>query len=127
MVAQLLIGAVFAAVGIFGITYDRRLRRRGKRTTGSVVDLQYEHDGNSGGYNPVIEFRTADGQQVRAVSSAAGDPPPARVGDKVPVLYDPANPSVVEIDTVMGRGTWLALLAAAVGLFFIVTAFVHVR
>jgi hypothetical protein len=120
-------GAIFLAVGIFGIRYDQRLRKRGKRTTGSVVDLQYQHDMNSGTYRPVLEFRTADGATVRAEASEGGNPPPARVGDQVPVLYDPGNPSVAEIDTFMGRGTWIAAVAAAVGLALIVATVVHVR
>jgi hypothetical protein len=75
---------------------------------------------------PVVEFRTRSGEQVRARTSEGGSPPPARVGDQVPVRYDPANPSTVEIDTIMGRGTFLPAGAALVGLALIVFAFVPV-
>jgi hypothetical protein len=75
-------------------------------------------------HNPVLEFRTADGAQVRAVASEGSSMLPT-VGKQVPVLYDPGNPSVAEINTIMGRGTWIAGLAAAVGLVLIIGPFVH--
>jgi Protein of unknown function (DUF3592) len=127
MVGVFFAGIVFAAVGIYGVVYNLRLRRRGVRTTGSIVDVErrFNPDPNVGtAYHPVLEFRTADGAQVRAVASEGSGTPPA-IGKRVPVLYDPGNPSVAEINTIIGRGTWLAGLAAAVGLVLIVGAFVH--
>jgi len=44
----------------------------------------------------------------------------------VPVRYDPADPSVAMIDTIIGRGTWIAGLASVAGLALIVTAIIHV-
>jgi hypothetical protein len=73
-------------------------------------------------YFPVLAFRTADGEQMQAVSKTSGQPP---VGKQVPILYDPANPGVVEINTFMGRETWLPVLAAAVGLALIVVGIMH--
>jgi hypothetical protein len=123
--AVIIFGLVFAGVGIYGIVSSRRLWRRGVRTTGSVVDLERRVDPGAGPgvvYFPVLEFSTADGEQMRAVSKTSGQPP---VGKQVPILYDPANPGVAEINTFMGRGTWLAVLAAAVGLALIVGGIMH--
>jgi hypothetical protein len=123
----ILLGTVFAATGIFLVVYDRRFQRRGVRTTGSVVDLERHPVSGPNGvdtYSPVLEFRTADGAQVRAVARVSDSVPPA-VGKQVPVLYDPSNPSVAEIDTIMGRGTLFAGLFAAVGLAFIATTIIH--
>lgn len=127
MVGAVVAGIVFAAVGIYGMVYNGRLRRRGARTTGSIVDVErrFNTGPNAGtAYHPVLEFRTADGAQVRAVASGGSGAPPT-IGKRVPVLYDPGNPSVAEINTIIGRGTWIAGLAAVVGLVLIVLPFVH--
>jgi Protein of unknown function (DUF3592) len=127
MVVVVLFGIVFMAAGIYGIVYNRRLQQRGVRTTGSIVDVERDFTGGPGGgttYRPVLEFRTADGSQVRAVASEGSSMLPS-VGKQVPVLYDPGNPSVAEINTMTGRGTWIAGLAAAIGLALIIGSFVH--
>jgi hypothetical protein len=127
MAGVVFIGIAFAAAGIYGMVYNRRLQRRGARTTGSIVDVERRFDPSPGAgtiYHPVLEFRTADGAQVRAVASEGSSALPT-IGKQVPVLYDPGNPSVAEINTIIGRGTWLAGLAAAVGLVLIIGPFVH--
>jgi hypothetical protein len=126
MVGVVLAGVVFAAVGIYGVVYNRRLQRRGMRTTGTIVDVERRFDANPNvgtTYHPVLEFHTSDGAQMRVVAAGGSGAP--TIGKRVPVLYDPGNPSVAEINTIMGRGTWLAGLAAAVGLVLIVGSFVH--
>jgi hypothetical protein len=127
MIAEILAGAVFTAAGVWFFLNGRALQRRGVHTTGRVVDLQYNPDpaNGTGNYHPVLEFRTAGGEQVQAVAREGGNPAPARVGADVRVLYDPVNPSVAEIDTFMGRGTWLPVVAALVGVGLIVNAIIH--
>jgi hypothetical protein len=125
MAVAIIAGLVFAGVGIYGVVTNRRLWRRGVRTTGSVVDLErrVNPDPKVGVvYFPVLAFRTSDGEQMRAVSRTSGQPP---VGKEVPILYDPANPGVAEINTLMGRATWLPALAAAVGLALILYGIVR--
>jgi uncharacterized protein DUF3592 len=127
MVAVVLFGIVFMAAGTYGIVYNRRLQQRGVRTTGSIVDVKRSFSaapGEGTTYQPILEFRTADGTQVRAVAGEGSGVLPT-IGKQVPVLYDPGNPSVAEINTITGRGTWLAGLAVAVGLALIIGSFVH--
>ena len=123
MIASILFGALLVAVGVWFMVKGTPLQRRGARTTGRVVALQREQnpvdaDGSiSHSYSPVLEFRTAGGEQVQAVARSGGNPAPARVGDDVRVLYDPADPSVADIETF--RGGWLSLLAVLAGAGFI--------
>lgn len=110
-----LFGGLFMVVGGYGFLKSRHLARTGLRTDAEVVDLYERPDAESGRmYYPVVRFRAADGQEVVTRTRSGGSPPPARPGDRVRVVYQPGNPQVVSIDTVMGRGT------ALTGLFFLV-------
>ena len=123
MIASILFGALLVAVGVWFMIKGTPLQRRGARTTGRVVALQRDPDtvdpdgASVSSYSPVLEFRTAGGEQVQAVARSGGNPAPARVGDDVRVLYDPADPSVADIETF--RGGWLSLLAVLAGAGFI--------
>ena len=46
---------------------------------------------------PVVEFELPDGQTVRAQTRTGRYPKPASVGDTVRVLYDPTQPSRVDL------------------------------
>ena len=123
MIASILFGALLAAVGAWFMVKGTPLQRRGARTAGRVVALQREDFADADGiiihsYSPVLEFRTAGGEQVQAVARSGGTTAPARVGDDVRVLYDPADPSVADIDDFMPRGGWLSLLAVLAGVGF---------
>jgi hypothetical protein len=87
------IGLVLLAVATFVHARERRFIRSAARATGTVVDLSRGR-GSEGGsvYYPVIAFRTAAGDSVTFVSNAGSNPPSREVGERVEVLYDPAQP-----------------------------------
>ena len=62
---------------------------------GTVVELT--HYGK--GFRPVVEFTPASGQAVRFTSVVASNPPAFRVGERVGVYFDVANPGDAFIDT----------------------------
>jgi hypothetical protein len=119
MTASILFGALLVAVGAWFMVKGTPLQRRGARTAGRVVALQRDPDTVdpdgiiNRNYSPVLEFRTAGGEQVQAAARSGA----ARVGDGVRVLYDPADASVADIETF--RGGWLSLLAVLAGAGFI--------
>lgn len=129
MHTQILYGVAFIAAGIGGIWYDRWLRKRGTHTTGSIVDVECEYDprpSSEGGgtkYHAVLEFCAASGWDVRAVCRQSTSMEP-RIGKQVPVLYDPENHHSARIDTVFGRGTWIAGAALGIGFYLIVANFI---
>jgi uncharacterized protein YneF (UPF0154 family) len=68
-------------------------------------------------YRPKISFTTKTGQKIEFTHNVSTNPPAYHVGESVPLLYDPANPNNVRIDTMWGGygGTILMLI---VGLMF---------
>jgi len=73
------------------------LRAHGVRTTGIVLNA----DGG-----PLIEYTTNEGRTRQFQSHVASNPPKYAVGDKVPMIYDPAKPSRAKIDSFSDQ--WLA-------------------
>jgi hypothetical protein len=114
---SLFIGALFAALGCYMAYADLRLTRVGRTATAEVVDLKWaDTDGSDqGSYYPVVVFRTADGQQVRAPTKFGSFPPPAQVGERVQVIYDPADPAQVRLERLRGQQTVFSLVFIVVG------------
>lgn len=69
-------------------------------------------------YHPVLESTTKNGQSVRAKMNVGTNPPVARQGERVNVIYDPGHPSDAEI----ARKGWfrptLLLFLGILGPFF---------
>ncbi|GAB1817587.1 DUF3592 domain-containing protein [Herbidospora sp. RD11066] len=74
-------------------------------------------------YLPVLRFRTAEGRIVEARSPVGSNPAPAAKGDRVRVLYDPADPANVRIDDVRGHGVTTGRWLVGIGVVVLVAAF----
>lgn len=82
-------------------------------------------------YFPVVNFTTAQGEQVRATVLIGARPAPARAGEDIHLRYDPADPQRVVMATGMASaatmGCFGTLFAAAFwvlgGLVVLVWAF----
>ncbi|GIH64616.1 MULTISPECIES: DUF3592 domain-containing protein [Microbispora] len=110
------LGLVFGLIG-GGITMNaREFRRRAQRTRGLVVGLRASRSDDGTSYYPTIRFTTLYGQQVEAETTYGSNPPPARPGEEVTVLYDPARPTRIRIDSAAGSGTLLGGIFLAVGI-----------
>lgn len=77
----------------------QRLTSTGHEGEGMVVEVEERRtSGKNGGSTRLIEtieFVTADGIAVRGtpVAAAAGDPDDDRIGQRVPLRYDPKRPT----------------------------------
>lgn len=124
-----LVGLGFVAMGRYLVRSASRLASVGVRVPGQVVGMRTGEtsDIGRGSYYPILRFRTADGHDIETSSDIGTDPPPAREGDHVTVVYDPAEPRTARIDSTLGRGsgigwacivggTALALFAAYLGI-----------
>ncbi|MEZ0070688.1 DUF3592 domain-containing protein [Planotetraspora sp. GP83] len=112
-----LIGVVFALIG-GGLTISARdFRKRAQRVQGEVVRLRPSRSSEGGTvYYPTVRFTTVYGQRVEAECPFGSSPPPAMPGDQVPILYDPAKPTRVRIDSATGSGTLIGVIFLGVGL-----------
>jgi hypothetical protein len=117
-----LVGAVFVAYAVAGMSSTRAFVRRAVRVPGRCVELQARTSSSSSGggfstnWHPVLEFRTLDGQVLVVESPFGSSPAPARPGQPVGVLYDPAVPHRARLDSATGRGTLLHVIFLVVGL-----------
>ena len=94
-VAFAVFGLLFVGIGAWTVQAARRFLRTAQRVPGVVTDLRYSPGSadSSGIYYPVLRFTTRDGRQVDTTAMYGTNPPPARAGDQVTVLYDPQRPS----------------------------------
>lgn len=95
--ALLVLAAVLliAAGGL--VLARRRFLTRAARAEGIVVALRGDEPIEIGGkaqmLRPVIRFVADHGREVEFAMAIASTPPPYRVGDTVPVRYDPSDPA----------------------------------
>jgi hypothetical protein len=115
-VAAYLIGLIFVAGGVVFLVRARRRELRGLRAPAEVVGQESAGWGEDHASYPVVSFQTAAGEQVRTRTRTGGVLARGRTGQHVQVIYDPANPRNVVIDTLIGRGTVGGPLCVAAGL-----------
>lgn len=64
-----------------------------RHAEGTVVAQVVRKSGRSDGYSPVIEFSTPGGAQARFTSGVINNPPVYEIGERLPVIYAPDDPS----------------------------------
>jgi hypothetical protein len=108
LIGALILLNVMVLGGAVKVLLDgRRFLATAAEARGVVVDLakvrEYDSDAGAGRsvtrLYPVVEFVTARGQVVRYQPPKGSNPPDYRVGGPLRVLYDPANPQHVVLDT----------------------------
>lgn len=100
--------AVFGGVAAALAISETRFEARSARAEADVVRLVEKADADDRSkvyYHPELAFLTPNGEQVSFVASVGSDPPSHRVGERVPILYDPADPRRPSIDSFGQR--WL--------------------
>lgn len=127
MLVGLLFGLVFAAVGGYMLRATLHVTRVGKRVQGTIVDYAVNRDGRGNiTYNPVVSFRTVEGEDMVA-ESRFGSSSRGRTGRQVPIKYDPDKPSDFEIYTAGGVGSnvFFGLLSTGIGVGVVIFTIVH--
>ena len=145
----LAVGLVMLFAGVRLRAAARRFMRRAERTRGEIVSLRSSWSSGAAGSSgigqealaaptttrrtrswfPTVAFTTASGDRVTAEAPVGTNPPAGRVGDTVAMLYDPADPAQIRIDTVLGRGSlpgtigvWLGAILVAIGIIVLLVA-----
>lgn len=113
-----LVGLLLAAIGIFMWIRTRIFLSTAQEVKGTVIRMVYNYSSDGGGgYSPVYQFRTIEGQTIEAGDSMSSNPPMFHEGQVIDVLYDPRNPQKARIKKWMSLYFASALLAG-MGLIF---------
>ena len=86
------------ALGLFFLARTIVFLRGAARTQGRVVSLEHHPGENGATYKPVVEYVRPDGQRQQFREQIASGNPRVKVGDTVPVRFDPERPEHARID-----------------------------
>ena len=92
--------AVLLAIALVSALYYWYFLRTASRTDGRIIRMIEHRDrGNHTTYFPVFTFQDESGSEHTIHASGGTFPPAYEIGDKVPVLYSPTNPTSAKIDS----------------------------
>ncbi|MGK5554990.1 DUF3592 domain-containing protein [Actinomadura kijaniata] len=111
-----LAGLGMVAFGAHHLRVGGRLRKHGVRVPGVVVRLRWQNNGHGGGvFYPTLRFQGPNGTELTVESDVGANPAPAREGQPVTVVYDPARPRRARPEGLVGGGTALGVLLVVFG------------
>jgi Protein of unknown function (DUF3592) len=91
------IGSAMIVASLRGRVARARWEEAATRTEGEVTDLRWQSAGPRGDRSllafPVVRFSLPDGRTVETQSTFGTNPPQAKRGQQVIVLYDPHDPT----------------------------------
>ena len=104
-----LAGAFLFAFGFCWVLYQTYVISIRTKVTATVINVKSIHstgpNGSSHTYSPTIQFKTAKGL-VTATPAFSSSQFNFDKGDKIPVVYDPADPQDFQIITFMAFWSW---------------------
>ncbi len=115
------VGAVMMLVGAFFLIRSRMFLSRAQTVKGTVIQMVYRGSSSSdggGGYSPVYQFTTSDGQNIVKQDSLSTNPPRFQVGQELDVLYESDKPQKARINKWMNL-YFLPTLFWGMGLIFV--------
>ena len=116
-----LVGGLLALIGVFLFIRTRIFIGNAQAAKGTVIQMVYSRtsssSGSGGGYAPVYQFRTLDGQTIMIQDSLSSNPPQFQVGQEIDVLYESGNPQKARINKWMNL-YFVPVLLGGMGLIF---------
>ncbi len=125
----LVVGLVFAALGVFFIIDHKKFLETARKANGNVAAIEkYISTTSTNGrtetstyYRPIVDY-VANGDNYRLTASIGTGDMKYVIGQRVPVLFVPDNPKDAKIDTPMqymmgGIFTFLGLMGVGVFIF----------
>ena len=92
----ILVGVGLIVSAAYGYVHMGRFLDTAVQTSGAVIEIVREGTNQKGRMHPVVRFVTADGQQIVGRSEEHHN---VRPGDRLELIYDPADPQQFEITT----------------------------
>src|SRR3954454_9856438 len=109
-------GAALIVAGVRSQRETTRFAAAARRTTGVVTGPRRHSGGDTPPrVFPVVPFSLPAGRTAEAQSRYGSQPPPAREGETVTVLYDPADPTRMQLDHSAGAGRFYSALLVFMG------------
>ncbi|MCY1401675.1 hypothetical protein D9M71_167980 [compost metagenome] len=115
-----LVGVVLLIGGAIAYKSSEEFLLEAVSTPGTVVALVKSRSSDSITYQPVVEFVGNDGKSFDFTSSSGSNPPSYSVGEKVEVLYPPANPQDAKINSFFDLWGGAVVMAVMGGIFFLI-------
>ena len=115
-----LVGGLLALIGVFLFIRTRIFIGKAQAVKGTVIQMVYSRGSSSsggGGYAPVYQFKTLDGQTIVIQDSLSSNPPRFQVGQEIDVLYESGNPQKARINKWMNL-YFVPVLLGGMGLIF---------
>ena len=116
-----LVGGLLALIGVFLFIRTRIFIGNAQEAKATVIQMVYSRtsssSGSGGGYAPVYQFRTLDGQTIMIHDSLSSNPPRFQVGQEIDVLYESGNPQKARINKWMNL-YFVPVLLGGMGLIF---------
>ena len=116
-----LVGGLLALIGVFLFIRTRIFIGKAQEVKGTVIQMVYSRtsssSGSGGGYAPVYQFKTLDGQNIVIQDSVSTNPPRFQVGQEIDVLYESGNPQKARINKWMNL-YFAPVLLGGMGLIF---------
>jgi len=120
-IAFSLVGGLLALIGVFLFIRTRIFIGKAQEAKGTVIQMVYSRtsssSGSGGGYAPVYQFRTLDGQNIVIQDCLSSNPPRFQVGQEIDVLYESGNPQKARINKWMNL-YFVPVLLGGIGLIF---------
>ncbi len=120
-IVAVLVGLALIVAGLSTRRTNRARERGWLEATGEIVELM-PGDINAARLHPVARYQREDGSVGQVRDSVATQPPRFRVGDRVQVRYDPADPAQASIGA--GGAAILPSVLIGIGAFVLVLALV---
>jgi len=119
----IIIGIIIMASGVPSALQKLAYVSKTKIVSGTIVRTAETDFRNSHYYIPIVDFTALDGQTQEFKSKTMDSPAKYKIGDKVDVIYDPANPTDAEINYPLniwsepGSTAIIGLLFIFIGIF----------
>jgi hypothetical protein len=113
-----LLGSLMVLIGVFLFIRTRSFIGKAQEVKGIVIQMVYSQGSDDGGgYAPVYQFKTLEGQDIVIHDGLSSNPPRFKVGQEIQVLYDPGNPHKARIKKWMNL-YFVSVLLGGMGLIF---------
>ncbi|PRY65813.1 uncharacterized protein DUF3592 [Vreelandella songnenensis] len=115
----IMVGAGLLVVAFFLYQNSQTFVDKAASTEGTVVGLMESRSEDSITYRPVVQYTPENGSMLEFTSSAGSNPPNYSRGQRIEVLYDPANPANARIKSFFSLWGAPLILAGLGALCFI--------